>query len=203
VGDDPITSPTNNNPFEWTSDEDDNGSEGSDPDSFVENICVPSCTGTQDIFMRALLDTGMKVNAMSESKWKQTGFRREEYSGHKLVTANGATFYPSGQVRIQFYFKRRLTAKTWELRFLIVPDDAPFDVALGRKFIQHAKLLEKNDEALVMRLEKMTPQEIAEMERRTKAAVQQQEEIKKRQLEANKRRRGREAEKGNPGQKRR
>jgi hypothetical protein len=154
---DPITSPIdNNNPFEWTSDDDDDSSEDSDPDPFVESIYVPSCAGTRNIFMRALLDTGMKMNAMSASRWKQTGFDREEYLGRRLVTANGNTFRPLGQVRIQFYFKRRQTAKTWELRFLIVPDEAPFDVALGRKFIQQARLLEKNDDALVLEWDKMT-----------------------------------------------
>jgi len=195
-GDDPITSSiNNNNPFEWDSDEDDDNPEDSGLGEFVEDIIVPSCGGTHDLFMRALLDTGMKVNAMSQSKWRQTGFKREEYLGRRLVTANGKTFYPRGQVRIQFYFKRRKTAKTWEVKFLIVPDEAPFDVALGSKFIRQARLLEKNDAALVLVLEKLTPEERADMVRKTQAANQQHPENKKRQLEAmQKRRRGREAE---------
>jgi hypothetical protein len=59
-------------PFDWTSDSD-NGSDESGVHLFVEAIYIPSCTGTQDIFVPTLLDAGMKVNAMTESKSRQTG----------------------------------------------------------------------------------------------------------------------------------
>jgi hypothetical protein len=98
----------------------------------------------------------MEVNAMRLGSWQRTGLEKEEYRGRRLVTAEGKKFTPLGQVRIQFYFTKRLAAKTWQVRFLIVPDAAPFDVALGRRFLKRAQLLEKNVEALPLGWENQT-----------------------------------------------
>lgn len=106
--------------------------------------------------MRALLDTGMTDNAINDEKATQTGFKREPYVGSNLVSANGQHFRPLGQLSMQFYFQRRKSARTWTLKFLIVSNDAPFDVAFGRVFIRHAKLFRMNGEALALEHEKLT-----------------------------------------------
>jgi len=78
-----------------------------------------------------------------------------EYKGHRLVNANGSKFYPVGQIDIVSYFRRRHRARRWKVAFLVIPDTAEFDVALGRRFIRQAKLFKRNPEALALSHEKL------------------------------------------------
>ena len=142
------------NPFAASSAEAEYFSDPEDIGDCTENIHVPLPGGDDTMFMRALLDTGMKVNALNEEKAHVAGFEWDEYTGVGLITANGTEFHPLGQVSMQFYFKARQSAKTWTLNFIIVPKNAPFDVAFGRPFIRHARLFKRNEEALVLGLEK-------------------------------------------------
>lgn len=142
------------NPFTASSEEAEYFSDPEDIGNCIENIRVPLPTGDGTMWMRALLDTGMKVNALNEEKAIEAGFAWDQYTGADLVTANGNEFRPIGQVSMQFNFIARQSARTWRLDFIIVPRIAPFDVAFGRPFIRHARLFKRNDEALVLGLER-------------------------------------------------
>ena len=105
--------------------------------------------------MRCLLDTGMRPNVINVEKAERTGLHIRKYSGRRLIAANGAKFEPVGWIKTDFYFLRRQTAKTYPVKFLVVPKEAPFDVAFGWPFISKAGLLNHNPEAFPLDWEKM------------------------------------------------
>lgn len=111
--------------------------------------------------MRCLLDTGMRPNVINIEKALRTGLRIEEYSGRCLITANGSKFKPVGCIKTDFYFKRRQTAKSYTVKFLVVPREAPYDVAFGWPFISKAGLLSHNPEAFPLDWEKMDKSKFA------------------------------------------
>ena len=104
----------------------------------------------EKLFMRARLDSGMEDNAISEEKALETGFEIEPYTGRDIIVGNGDTFRPVGYIDLQFHFQKVQAAKSWKLRFLVIPNDPPFDVAFGRNFIFKAKLFVRPTEALPM-----------------------------------------------------
>ncbi len=114
---------------------------------FVEDILFEKGNG-QKLFGRARLDTGMTLNAVSKSQALMLNCPIEEYAGDPCIVANGGEFYPLGQVVLPFRFVNFLTAKTWHIEFIVFPDEAPFDICLGRRFISRANLLKRNPEAL-------------------------------------------------------
>ena len=107
--------------------------------------------------MRARLDSGMEDNAISEEKALETGFEIEPYTGRDIIVGNGDTFRPVGYIDLQFHFQKVQAAKSWKLRFLVIPNDPPFDVAFGRNFIFKAKLFVRPTEALPMEYKRLTP----------------------------------------------
>lgn len=104
---------------------------------FVEDIAV--LLHEEKLFMRARLDPGMENNVISEGKALETGFDIEPYTGPDMIVGNGDMLRPVGYIELQFHFQRVQTAKSWKLRLLVIPNDPPFDVALGRDFISKAK----------------------------------------------------------------
>jgi hypothetical protein len=107
--------------------------------------------------MRARLDSGMEDNAISEEKALETGFEIEPYTGPDIIVGNGDTFRPVGYIELQFHFQKVQAAKSWKLRFLVIPNDPPFDVAFGRNFIFKAKLFVRPSEALPMEYKRLSP----------------------------------------------
>jgi hypothetical protein len=107
--------------------------------------------------MRARLDSGMEDNAISEEKALETGFEIEPYTGPDIIVGNGDTFRPVGYIELQFHFQKVQAAKSWKLRFLVIPHDPPFDVAFGRNFIFKAKLFVRPNEALPMEYKRLSP----------------------------------------------
>jgi hypothetical protein len=123
---------------------------------FIEDISVPH-HDHEKLFMRARLDSGMEDNAISEEKALETGFEIEPYTGPDIIVGNGDTFRPVGYIELQFHFQKVQAAKSWKLRFLVIPNDPPFDVAFGRNFIFKAKLFVRPSEALPMDYKRLTP----------------------------------------------
>jgi hypothetical protein len=123
---------------------------------FIEDISVPH-HDHEKLFMRARLDSGMEDNAISEEKALETGFEIEPYTGPDIIVGNGDTFRPVGYIELQFHFQKVQAAKSWKLRFLVIPHDPPFDVAFGRNFIFKAKLFVRPSEALPMEYKRLTP----------------------------------------------
>lgn len=119
-----------------------------------------------ELAMRALLDTGMTMNAISLEKAEKSGFAICEYHGPLIKDAQGDPFAPRGKVELQFYFKGRWSAKTWALEFVVL-EDPPFDVALGSIFIKHAGLLKPSDVALPMAFSPQTPKDRREQDIKT------------------------------------
>jgi len=115
---------------------------------FVEGIAV--LLHEEKLFMRAILDTGIDDNFISEGKALETGFEIEPYTGPDIIGGNGATLRPVGCIDLQFHFQKVQAAKSWRLRFLVVSNDPPFNVVLGRNFIFKAKLLVRPNEAVPM-----------------------------------------------------
>lgn len=121
---------------------------------FAETITVFSAT-KEELNMRCLLDTGMRPNVINVEKAERTGLRITRYTGRRLITANGLKFEPVGWIKTEFYFQRRQTAKTYPVKFLVVPREAPYDVAFGWPFIHKAGLLIHNPEAFPLDWEKL------------------------------------------------
>ena len=120
---------------------------------FAEDIFIKKPEGSDKLFMRARLDTGMEDNAMSKECADQTGIEIMPYTGSDLLAAEG-TAHPLGQLEVPLYFENFRAAKTWKVRFIILPDP-PFDVAFGRVFISKADLLKRNPEALPLEHRKL------------------------------------------------
>ena len=119
-----------------------------EPEYIVEDIAV--LLHEEKLFMRAILDTGMDDNFISEGKALETRFEIEPYTGPDVIVGNGAMLRPVGYIELQFHFQKVQAAKSWRLRFLVVSNDPPFDVVLGHNFIFKAKLLVRPNEAVPM-----------------------------------------------------
>ncbi|TKA79571.1 hypothetical protein B0A49_02998 [Cryomyces minteri] len=130
----------------------------------------------EPVDFRALLDTGMTENVIREDRARRTGYDIDPYDGDSLINADGRSFRPIGSVTFQWHFQGQRHARTYEVPFLIVPDDAPYDVILGWKFLSVQKIFTINRSAftLISRSE-------AERER------QKREEKERKQKEKNER----------------
>ena len=155
----PITS-VDENPFEDV--KDDAASDKSY--DFAETIKI--LDNDKEVVMRALLDTGMRMNAIARDKAVKSEFLIEPYKGPALKDADGPDFCPTGVVNLLFYFKGYRSAKTWNLEFVVF-EDPPFDIALGSAFIKHAGLLKRNDVALPVQYKHQSERERQEQERKT------------------------------------
>ena len=127
--------------------------------------------------MRAILDTGMRMNAIHAETAKRGGFPILKYTGPRLKDADGPEFDPLGKVDLLFYFKSYWSARTWNLEFVVL-SNPPFDVALGSVFIKHAGLLVRSDVALPMAFSGQTEEEAREQKRKTREHDARQEAIK-------------------------
>lgn len=105
----------------------------------------------------ARLDTGMTLNAVSYPIARLLGYPIEEYQGDPCVVADGSNYHPIGQVTIPFKFASFKTAKTWRVQFIVFPEGSPFDICLGRRFINLANLLKRNPEALPVHFRGLKP----------------------------------------------
>ncbi|KAA6411901.1 MAG: hypothetical protein FRX48_04051 [Lasallia pustulata] len=158
---------------------------------FTETIIVFSAT-KEELKMRCLLDTGMRPNVINVEKAERTGLHIRKYSGRRLIAANGAKFEPVGWIKTDFYFLRRQTAKTYPVKFLVVPKEAPFDVAFGWPFISKAGLLNHNPEAFPLDWEKMDKKSTHNKKRKGEEVKEMNRRIKEEERRA-------EKEKRNPG----
>ncbi|MCJ1303346.1 hypothetical protein MMC08_006155 [Hypocenomyce scalaris] len=165
---------------------------------FTETITVFSAT-REELIMRCLLDTGMRPNVINVEKAERTGLKIERYSGRRLITANGASFKPVGWIKTEFYFERRQTAKTYPVKFLVVPAEAPYDVAFGWPFISKAGLLNHNPEAFPLDWEPLDKKGAEDKKRRGEEAKERNRRIKEEERRAEKERRKAEEEKRNGG----
>lgn len=135
------------NVFDYSGEDDTiNISTDKDALNFLVDIRTWSKDG-ESLYMRALLDTGMDPNVIREEKAIETGYEMERHDGRSFVTAAGTTFTPTRCVKLQWRFHKSNNLrheKTYTIKFLVVPDDVPFDVVIGRIFIQKAKLFVPN-----------------------------------------------------------
>lgn len=129
--------------------------------SFTEDICVYEKNTFEKFLFRARLDTGMNGNFVKRSQAMLLGYPIEEYTGIPCIGINGSDYYPEGQVTLPFHFKSFHSARTWRVEFLVVTDDAPFDMALGIEFISHADLLRRTREALPVTFRKVDSSEFS------------------------------------------
>lgn len=122
---------------------------------FVMDISMYEKDSGRKIFGRARLDTGMTSNGVSRSQAMMLGYPIVEYTGDPCIVADGSLYHPIGQVTLPFHFVTFRTAKTWHVEFIVFPDDSPFDLCLGRRFISLADLLKRNPEALPLAFENL------------------------------------------------
>jgi hypothetical protein len=122
---------------------------------FVMDISMYGKDNESKLQRRARLDTGMTGNAVNLSLAKSLGYPIQEYDGDPCVVGDGSLFEPLGQVMLPFHFVTFQTAKTWNVEFLVFPDESPFDMCLGRRFISLANLLKRNPEALPVQFRKL------------------------------------------------
>jgi hypothetical protein len=135
----PITE-VNDNPFDTQGQTEDNESYY----DFEEDIYIVT-NEEGKIFSRAMIDTGMDGNAISFEKAKLTNIPIEPWTGGKLRDADGEPFEPKGLLKAQFHFSGKTqTSRSWQVEFMVLRDP-PFDVAIGRQFINSARLFKKSD----------------------------------------------------------
>jgi len=106
----------------------------------------------KELCMRALLDTGAAPNLIRLRKAQRTGFQiRECTHDISLCCAGGQILKPLGEISFTWYFANRFSnARSYDIRFLVVEDSAPYDVVLGFKFLRNARLFTWNENALVL-----------------------------------------------------
>lgn len=158
------------NPFEL---KDDGASEKSY--DFAERIRVIHVEAEHP--MRALLDTGTRMNAIHLENVQKSGFPTLKYTGPRLRDADGPDFDHLAKSDLQFYFKSYRSAKTWTLEFVVLRDP-PFNVALGNAFIKHAGLLKRSNAILPMAFGHQTEQQGREQDMRTREHDSQQAAIR-------------------------
>ena len=120
---------------------------GADPDTVTENtfnIEVFS-RGTEQLKMRALMDTGAAMCFMRKGLAIKTGCPIYQLppSTRPLVVASGEEMYVEEYVVLTWYFADRgfCNARSFTMRFMICPDTSPYDVVLGWNFIKTKHLL--------------------------------------------------------------
>ncbi|KIW79399.1 hypothetical protein Z517_06011 [Fonsecaea pedrosoi CBS 271.37] len=106
------------------------------------------------IFSRAMIDTGMDGNAISVEKARLTNIPIEPWTGGQLRDADGEPFKPEGLLKAQFHFSGKMqTSRSWLVEFMVL-HNPPFDVAIGRQFINSARLFKKSDVLLPIVVDK-------------------------------------------------
>ena len=123
-----------------------------DDDDMIQNqlnITVYGRGDEQMLQMRALLDTAAVSNIMREELANKTGHQVEPIpstmSG-RLILADGRPLTPIGIVRLRWYFNERFSAaRSYEIPFLVCPDEVLFDVILGYRFLRKARLFKFNE----------------------------------------------------------
>lgn len=94
--------------------------------------------------MRALLDTGTELNLMREERAIATGHTvhpLQPLARSVLICANGQGMHPLGFVTLTWYFNEQFaTTRSYDVSFLVVSDASPYDVILGFKFLQRARI---------------------------------------------------------------
>jgi hypothetical protein len=155
----PITN-VEDNPFELK--EEDNGPVHWD---FTEDIWLVQDEAKH--FARALLDTGMEVNAMHLDTVHSCGFTISDYTGRALQDADGPAVEVIGKVDVPFYFRDWHSARTWNVEFVVLRNP-PFDVALGRGFINLSGLIKRADVVLPFTFRDQTSKEKEYQQQKTK-----------------------------------
>lgn len=180
----PITE-VNDNPFDTQGQtEDDESSYDFEEDIYI----VKNEEGK--VFSRAMIDTGMDGNAISIEKAKLTNIPIEPWTGGKLRDADGEPFEPEGLLKAQFHFSGKMqSSRTWQVEFMVLRDP-PFDVAIGRQFINSARLFKKSDVLLPIVVNK--PKDAKAQQARNLAAKIDSE--RQRQLEKERKERIRQKE---------
>lgn len=106
-------------------------------------------TDRRMVHMRALLDTGSKSNFIRARKARSTRHHIHPYTRKtRFVSGSGESLYPIGELVMTF---RRVSPsgtrepRTFQIRFLVVPDSVPFDVILGIGFCQGAQVFKPGE----------------------------------------------------------
>ena len=120
----------------------------------IEHVEVYTCNGV--LRMKALLDTGMEPNMICRTMAEASQLFIKAYNGLEAQTADGRTFMPEGVVTIHFSFLSGKAAKSYRVDFLVAPESAPFDIALGKEFIRRAQVFIKNPAGYVVHFPKET-----------------------------------------------
>ncbi|TKA66588.1 hypothetical protein B0A49_08580 [Cryomyces minteri] len=124
-----------------------------------------------------LLDTGMVPNMIS-SRWaEELGLTKEFCRGDLVCGVDGTPFSPPGQVSVSWYFDEstHVPARVFTAPFLIAPQDAPFDFALGELFLKEHGLLVVNRSAPVLHFAKPSagePQQLQQTPPTSRESVQ-------------------------------
>ena len=180
----PITGPeVEDNPF-------DTQSKYSEYD-FEEDIYLVGNPKNEDrkIFSRAMIDTGMERNAIHHEKAQMTGLPLAKWTEGELRDADGEPFTPEGLITATFHFYGQYQSnRSWKVEFMVL-HDPPFDVALGKKFINSARLFKKSDVLLpivVPKSKDKVAQEASNREAKMKSDTKKREEEERRKAQRQK-----------------
>ncbi|KAH9688200.1 Ribonuclease H [Citrus sinensis] len=127
-------------PIMWT-DEDEEGILYPHEDALVIKATVASKE-----FDRILIDTGSSVDVLFKSTLEEMGIadRKLEYTNTSLKGFGGGKLVPLGVVELPITIESSPTERTMILDFVVVDEESPYQMILGRPFLRMSKAVLSN-----------------------------------------------------------
>ena len=127
-------------PIMWT-DEDEKGILYPHEDALVIKAIAPSKK-----FDRILVDTGSSVDVLFKSTLEKMGIAdlKLEHTNTSLKGFSGGKLVPLGIVELPITIGSSPTEKTMILDFVVVDEDGPYQMILGRSFLRMSKAVLSN-----------------------------------------------------------
>ncbi|KAJ8133158.1 hypothetical protein O1611_g459 [Lasiodiplodia mahajangana] len=120
------------------------------------------------------LDTQADANLMSSVMASFLGLKITQYTGRSFSGAGHTTIVPQGQLEAYFSWKQSETNKLHKETFVVL-DTLPYDIILGKKFLDIYKVYVFNGRLLPLALKPPSKEEKQKMEKDREAEKAQQE----------------------------
>ncbi|KAF2967647.1 hypothetical protein GQX73_g5917 [Xylaria multiplex] len=137
-------------------------------------INIWNYNNTQSYDKLAYLDTQADANLISSVLSDFLGYERKPYNGPSFKTVENVNVVPKGQIDVYFSWKRSPTNKLHKEIFLVF-DDLPYDVILGKAFLDTHEVFVFSDGLLSLALKPASKGEKENIEQNREADKAQQE----------------------------
>jgi hypothetical protein len=141
----------------------------------------------QPLDLYGRLDTGADTNAISQTSIELLGHTVKKYDGRDYSGAGSSSITPLGQVDIFFRWNGSATGKLHKEVFLVFKD-IPFDIVLGKSFLEKFSVYVFNGMLLPLALKPASAEEkqqmrLKEQKERAQQEADEQAEIRQREQE--------------------